>query len=37
MPTLSGTSASKKPRARRRSSNTIVRLTSTWRIDSSHQ
>src|SRR5215208_3502675 len=36
-PTLSATRASKNPRARRGSSKTIVRLTSTWRMDSSHQ
>jgi hypothetical protein len=37
MPMLSATSASKKPRARRGSSKTGVRLISTWRIDSCHQ
>jgi hypothetical protein len=34
---LSAISASKKPRARRGASNTMVRDTSTWRIDSSRQ
>src|SRR6476659_6470719 len=34
---LSATSASKKERAWRGASNTRVRDTSTWRIDSSHQ
>jgi hypothetical protein len=34
---LSAISASKKARARRGTSNTMVRDTSTWRIDSSHQ
>jgi hypothetical protein len=37
MPMLSATSASKNERARRGSSSTIVRDTSTWRIDNSHQ
>jgi hypothetical protein len=36
-PMLSAISASKKARTRRGTSNTMVRDTSTWRIDSSHQ
>jgi hypothetical protein len=37
MSRLSATSASKKPRACRGASKTMVRETSTWRIDTSHQ
>jgi hypothetical protein len=37
MPMLSATKASKNARARRGSSSTSVRETSTWRIESSHQ